>query len=870
MTDWRARATVPAILLIGMIQALLAPGGAQAQANSGAPETDSAAADSVVRGPIEIDPTLEGTVRPAQYASVLGTRAAWLGREDGSGDFWVHPFLVGSDLSLHLVDGEELTELPVTRIRVRPEGTTLFRQAGGVTVRQHMVVPVDEPAVLVLLEVDAPRDVVVRARLRPVLQLSWPGSFGGQYAFWNANRNAYVLSESLQRRNAVVGAPGASPVAGAGTDIAIDIPVARASSVPVPLIFTAAEADRSVVLDRYTDLLSGAQTALTARQRWAADLEEGSVRLDTPNDDLDRAFVWAKVDLLGHRTCSPALGCGMVDGWSDGFVLNEPTTSGDFSGRAAGWGVIALVRAGLTDEARDLLRFQARHQRDDGKFPGRIQQSAVEAGRYEDGGGYDDGLATALWLVALHEYWSATGDSALLTELWPSVTTAMDWSIARETDDNGLTELDGAGAVAEGPLADMVKEDAYLAAVWVSAARGVATMASQVGEHALANLAADLDRLGRQSLNSLFWRSQVGHHAFALEDGGRRNDALTVWPVVGGALGHFDQLRMGATLTALSTQQLAVDWGMRSLVETDPLFDPEREGYGAVDPTATGLAAWANYRFRRPWAALPNLLALSRETVGSSRGSMASAYSGSSSEPLDGSLPQSAAGPAALINATLRGLLGWESDASQASAILAPQLPPSWDSVRVENLQVGQTRLDVELVQRRGRASATLTSSGDRLALSLLQAVPLGASGIQVRIDGRLTRGFLSQGEHDQEVRVELGMRGGPHTVEITWRGGASVDVPRIDASRTQGQGLRIVNVLRRGANLSIQVDGESGETYTFDVYGDRLRPAVNADGVGLSSVEVTSYDEETGRSQIRVTLPRGDGRAVVDLDFIS
>lgn len=870
MTNWRTRATVPAVFLLGISLSLADPDEIAAQANGNPAASDSVSADSIWRGPIEIDPTLEGTVRAGEYASVLGARAAWLGREDGSGDFWVHPFLVASDLTLQIVDGSEVTDLPVTRVRVRPEGTTLTRQGGGVTVHQHLVVPVDEPAVLVLLEVEGTRNVTVRARLKPVLQLSWPGSFGGQYAFWDEARGAYVLSESLQRRNAVVGAMGARPVQGSGAEVALDIPVSGGTSRPVPLVFTAGEADRATVLERYETLLAGAPDGLEARRRWAADLDASTVRLDTPNDDLDRAFAWAKVGLVGHRTCSPALGCGMTRGWSDGFAPGQPSFSGDFSGRAAGWGVLALVQAGLHEDARDLLRFQARHQRVDGKISGRLPQSAVEANRYDDGAAYDDGLATALWLVALYEYWNATGDSGLLVELWPTVATAMDWSIRLETDDNGLTELEGRGAVSEGPLAERIKEDAYLAAVWVSAANGVGAMASEVGEHVLANLAADLYRLGRQSLNQLFWRAQVGHHAYALEAGGLRNDALTVWPVVGGALGHYDPLRMGSTLAALSTQQLAVDWGVRSLVATDPLYDPVREGYGAVDPTATGLAAWANYRFRRPWAALPNLLALSGETVGRSRGTTAEAYSGSEPTPIASALPQSSDGPASIINATLRGLLGWDTNAPVSSAVLAPQLPPSWDSVRVENLRVGNTRLDVDLSQGRGRATARLRSTGDRLALTFVQAVPIGARGVQVRIDGRTTRGFLSTGEHDQEVRIELSMRGGEHTVEVTWRGGAAVDVPRVDAGRMDGQGLRIVNVMRRGANLSIQVDGEAGATYTFDTYGDRLRPAVNADGVAASAVQVTEYDEETGRSRVRVTLPRGDGRTVVELDFVS
>lgn len=46
---------------------------------------------------------------------------------------------------------------------------------------ERLFAPLDEPAFVAVLEVDAVRPIEVIARFRPDLQLAWPAGFGGQY-----------------------------------------------------------------------------------------------------------------------------------------------------------------------------------------------------------------------------------------------------------------------------------------------------------------------------------------------------------------------------------------------------------------------------------------------------------------------------------------------------------------------------------------------------------------------------------------------------------------------------------------------------------------------------------------------------------------
>ncbi len=851
--------------------AFAAPAATAQSASEGTPSADSTATTVAW-----VDPTLTGPARADEFLSVVGDRAAWLGRGDGSGEVWAHPLILASDFKLSVSSSpdETLRPLTPTEVSAQPGTVELTYRGDDFMVRQRIYVPAEEPGVLMLFHVEADRQVVLRVSFTPVFQYAWPASFGGQYAFWDSTNQVYVLSESLQRRNAVVGSPDAQPAAGTRTRIALDIPVSptRARQGAIPLAFAGGEGSRDELVSSHRRLLSMSAGPDANRSAWLADLDNTTVRLDTPDDDLDRAFAWAKADLEGQRTCNPALGCGLVSGWRDGFRVNRPSASGAYGGTATGLSLLGLVRTGQFERARDGLRFLARHQRADGKIPGRIPQSAVEAGWLESEDPYREALSTPLWLLGFSEYWRASGDSDLVSILWPSIEAAVEWALARETDDNGIIELDGTGAVPDGPLAEAVEEDAFSAAVWVAAAEGIAAMASEVGEHALANLAADLFRLGRQSINQTFWSGEAGHYAFGRLDGGGRNDALTAWPVVAGAYGLLEPRQMGRTLGVVGRGSMSTHWGVRSLDARDAHFDAERPGYGAVTPYLTAFAAWAEFRYRRPWAGLPTLGAVARLALDDDRGRMASDYSGAFPRALPGALSQSSPGPGVFAAAVVSGLLGWEPDGPAQSAIFAPQLPPAWDSARVEGLPVGSTRVNAVMRQSPGRASTTFTSSGDPVSLTFVQAVPIGARVTGVSIDGRTSRGLHATGEHDQQVSIELRLRGGAHQVDVTWTGGTAIQ-PSGFALSTDGERptLRVLDVRREGPRLMVQVEGQAGQAYELEMHGSALRPAPPVEGASgpEPEVRVLEHDGETGVTVLRVTLPGREGRVVAEVGLV-
>ena len=133
-------------------------------------------------------------MRPGEYLGVVGPRAAWLGLETGQAELWVHPLKVGNGFRLSFMTSGNGAPIPgsaVARtVQVGPELATITYSHAAFQVRQHILAPADTATsgLLVLLEVDTPEPLEIIAEFEPVLNYMWPGSLGGQYAYWDAER----------------------------------------------------------------------------------------------------------------------------------------------------------------------------------------------------------------------------------------------------------------------------------------------------------------------------------------------------------------------------------------------------------------------------------------------------------------------------------------------------------------------------------------------------------------------------------------------------------------------------------------------------------------------------------------------------------
>jgi glycogen debranching enzyme len=813
---------------------------------------------------------LRGDVRPRQYLGVVGPRSAWLGAETGEAELWVHPLKIASAFQLDFRVPEYVEAIrgrDVARtVEVRPEATTITYSHATFTVRQHMLAPLDEPGLLVLLEVDTYRPLEIVASFRAVLQYAWPGGLGGQYVFWSEGDRAFVLSESLRRRNAFIGSPWAKSASShpahalpdAPSTFTIPVDPARAAREVVPIAVVAGTGPREETAAAYRRLLARAAEVYGARRRHAEALRENGLRIDTPDHRLDLAIEWAKVNLAEQRVCNPDLGCGLVAGWGPSGDGARPGFGWFFGGDAA-INSLAMAATGQWAEAAEGLRFLAKYQREDGKIPHEISQAAAVVPWFEEFPyAYSHADTTPFWLLGLWRQWKASGDASLLGELWPAAKKAWAWCLPHDTDGDGIIEntTAGLGAIEVGAIGEDIHQDVYLAAVWTRAVGAMAEMAAARGESELAARVQSIETTARRSIESRYWIEGAGHHAFGILRSGKTNDTLTAWPATAAAFSLFEPAHARRTLAALSGHALTADWGARMLTTESPLYDPTHYNMGAVWPFVTGFVALGHYQYGRPWAGFPLVDALARMAFEWARGRHPELLSGAFYRPLDTAVPQQFFATSALASAVAYGLLGWEPDAPAGRARLAPQLPPQWERAQVSGLAVGKARLAVAIEQAAGRLVLRLDPSGGPLTIDVRPRPPEGARDVWITVDGER---FAPDPDRGAPVRLD----GRPRRVEVRWEGGLDVEPPATALEPGQAdRGVRVLDLKAVPDGWRLALEGACGSRATVRLHGARpaaaagasLRPAGSATD---ATVVFPPSAEPFSRSEVTLTAPR-------------
>ncbi len=824
---------------------------------------------------------LKGPARPGVYLGAVGPEAAWLGFETGEGEVWAHPLKLARDIRLSFSIPHYAEAIPgnrvATRVEVAPGHVIVDYNHEAFAVRQHILAPQDIPGILILLEVDAVVEIDIHVEFQPVLQYAWPGGFGGQYLFWDQGSRAFILSESLRERNAVIGSPWAQEayahpahrLAEAPSVFVIPVELGRARDEFIPIGIVGAIAPREEVMATYRELLERATTLPQEIMTWATDITGGTLHFEAewkagesavaPDRARPRSVLeWAKINLAEQRVCNPDLGCGLVAGWGPSGTSLRPGFGWFFGGDAA-INTLAMDATGQWEGVAEALRFLARYQREDGKIPHEISQAAGRISWFEDFPyAYYHADTTPYWMLALWHYWRASGDEALLRELWPAFERAYRWCLTVETDGDGIIEntTGGLGAIEVGGLGEGIHQDIYLAAVWIAALQGTAEMAGALGSTSLASEAEALSSHAKETLNRRYWRPEEGYHAFGILQGGDTNNNLTAWPSTALAFGLLDDDEAEGTLTNLSRDAISSSWGARLLSTESELYDPLHYNNGMVWPFMTGFVAWGQYRYRRPWAGYPLLHALWALHDDWSPGRHPENLSGAFYQTLDATVPHQFFASSMMVTPLARGLLGWDPNAPRGRALLAPQPHPEWDGFSVENLRVGKTRIRLKYRRDGEVVEVEMESQGPEVELTYIQGIPLGAQNLVMEGNPEGGRGRQEAGRHDirHQLTFTLSERSSVR-LRFEWDGGLEVyrGVDEELAVGSSSRGPRILDFTREGEVWLLTVEGEGGKEETVFLRGD----AVETEGGRITRLG------ERGKSILEIPFPDSGPRVV-------
>jgi glycogen debranching enzyme len=842
---------------------------------------------------------------PAQrtrFLDVVGRRSAFFGYEGRPLEAWVYPLKLVDDFELSF----RLRDYPLdihgrdvlAQIEVRPEATVLVYSHAAFTVRQVLFAPVDEPGLVSLLDIDSVLPMTVTGTFRPRLRLMWPAGLMTPNVEWDEKAHLYRLTEESQRFVGIVGSPGARdlsvmPYQEEPKDLPLRFEIeatpeaTRAGFIPIVFASVKGKDEAKAAYDRILGSVPALYAGNVAHYR---RVQEQTLSVTTPDPALDRSFAWAKVGIDKGLATNPGLGTGLLAGFRTSGDSERPGFAW-FFGRDALWTTLAFHAYGDFASAREALEFLRRVQREDGKVPHEISQSASYLPWFTDYPyPWNSADATPLFVVAHADHWRSSGDRGFLDASFESIVRAWRFTAGTDTDGNDLVENTrfGHGWVEGGDLYPP-HEEIYQQGVWIEACRAMAEVAEVRGDRTLAEEARARAERTRKAVEATYWREDQGGYAFATflprekpeaERGPERArrqarlDALsgggvvyedTVMPAVPMWWGHLDETRAQRQVDRLGAAALATDWGARLLADTSALYDPLSYHHGSVWPLFTGWSAMAAYRHGRPHVGYQALRANADLRSATALGYVTELLSGDYLAAFGRSSHHQVWSEAMVVTPLVRGLLGLTVEGGGRLVRFAPQLPADWDRVAVRNVAAGAERLDISMVRTAGRdtiAVTRLTGGTEPLRLLLAPSYPLDARIDAIEVDGRTTRFSLERIGDVQRPQVEADLPGKRVLIVVRYAPGTDAWVrPALPEAGARSSGLRILRSRAENGALRLVLEGSGGRRYEMGVrspqrLGSAAGVAVRTAGSGSWTVEVT-FDGPPG-SYVRreVVLP--------------
>lgn len=819
---------------------------------------------------------LEEAARTGRFFAVAGRRSAAFGYENRGLEAWVYPLKILDELRLSFriqgypleVEGADI----LASVSVRPEATVFVYSHAAFTVRQIVFAPLDEPGVVILLDIDSTLPMTVLGSFRPRLKLMWPAGLMTANVQWDEKARLYFLTEETKRFAGVIGTPG-------GTDLSVmpyqeeprDVPLRFSLAVPleeqrerfIPIVIAGGVAGKDEAKASWQRLLGSARALYEANVAHYRELLSRTASVITPDPRLDAAFAWARVGIDKGLVTNPLLGRGFLAGYRTSGESERPGFAWLF-GRDALWTALATTSYGDASATRTALEFLGAHQRADGKIPHEISQSAslipwFDAYEFP----WNSADATPLYVIAHGDRFRATGDRDFMAKEWPKVLKAWRFTAATDTDGNGLVENTkfGHGWVEGGGLYP-AHEEIYQQGVWVEACRSLAEMADATKDARSAAAARAWGERTRAAIEKTYWLGERGFYAFATarprekppeadpgpnrERRQARMEALasgglvdedTVMPAVPMLWGLLDDDRAQSELDHLGGAALATDWGARLLSERSPLYDPLSYHAGSVWPLFTGWASLAAYRYGRPGVGYQALMANALLTFQGALGSVTELLSGEYAAPFGRSSHHQIWSQAMVVTPLLRGLFGLDARDAGRTLVVAPQLPPDWPSAEVRNVAAGSSRCDLSLKRVPGRLTLDVArrDGSGALRLAAAPAFPQDARIRSVTIDGRPQALEISRVGDVQRAHVALDGDWRQASIVFELDEGTEAFVPALPApTGARSDGLRLLRSRAEAGALRLVVEGRPDGRNTLLVRSQR-QPG-EAEGVRVTA----------------------------------
>jgi len=807
------------------------------------------------REPVQIGHhELSRPARPWEFLDAVGKRAGLFGNEAGRFEAWVYPLKIFRDFDVTFVlDDRRIPASSLVRhLAMRPEGPTLTFSSDSFSVKETWLVPPEENGAIIRFEINTWQPVAIEASFTRDFQLMWPAGLGGTYMSWNPELHAFTLGEEGRKFAAVVGSPSASSAnpeffsnsyASTHSTFRLDT---ISKGTAVRYIFIAGSTARPDDARKNYERLSGNPAEFfSASRKYYEDYLARTLSLELPDSKLQAAYDWSRISTIQGLVANPFLGTGLVAGYRSSGETARPGFAW-FFGRDSLWTDLALNSIGDFATTRTALEFIAKYQRADGKVEHEVSQTASLVDWWK---GFPYGFASAdatpLFIIAMNDYVTSSGDVAFAKEHWDNAWRAYQF-IKSTYNAQGLPRNFGIGHgwIEGGPLLP-VETEAYQSGLAAAALQSLGSLAAAAGKQQDADaVAKDLDALHKK-INDAFWDAADQTLVFAVDRQNKQVHTPTVLSTAPMWFDTFDSEKANATIDHIANWDHTADWGMRIISEQHPLYGPTGYHFGSVWPLFTGWAAVAEYRNHRPLEAYANLNANSSLALDGPLGRVTEVLSGSYYEGLGTASPHQIWSSAMVISPIVRGMLGLAVHETKKTIEVAPHLPADWDHVALHHLAFCGGQADIVYTRRNDGIHLELKTANT--GICSLQFAPSFSKHARVRgvtWNGKPAKYTVEPNGNDQHAVISLPWSTGEALVRVddNFALQADADPPPLGSA---SQNLKISREQWSANNrdLKLRVAGIAGRRYALRAYGAKIASVNGAElkqlANGLQNIEI-------------------------------
>ena len=804
--------------------------------------------------------TLERLARPGTPFDKVGRKFAVLGDESGTFEAWAYPLKILRNFEISFFIGSSTRAVKagdiVQYVSVSPEVTFLTFTYQSFTVKAFFITPVHEPGAIILLKVDTEVPLTIVCGFLPVLQPMWPAGIGGQFVYWNEDLKAYIISESTGKNHGLVGSPTASGLSYTPAHMLSDSPnefqIKLSDPINVkdkfiPIYLAGGQGDREDILNIYKKLQESPEQYYLENVRHYQNLQENTLQIQTPEPKLDLAFHWAKVAFDNLIVDNPNLGKGLVAGLGASGSSGRPGF-GWFFGGDAYINSFSFMSYGAHENVREILKFTQNWQRDDGKMSHELSQAEGYIDWWNDYHyGYIHGDTTPYYITAMYDYMQKSGDVDFIKESWGSLKKAYTWCLSTDANNDGLMDNKkaGLGALEYGALTG-IETDIYLAAVWIRAAMGMQQMALAADDTTLGRAAAQDFILAQKAFEEKFWDKDSQFYVYAFNTEGKHVKEISPWNAVGLMWKLGTPERSQISLERICSSELTTDWGIRSISNKSPYFQPLNYNYGAVWPFLTSWVTTALYKHSMPLQGYTLLLATAQHTFDNALGSITEVFSGSQNVWPQEAVSHQGFSTAGVTLPLVRGLMGLEGDAINKFLFFSPHFPADWENVKINNYKIGNASFSIDYKKSPGKISVNIQSEkADKYKIHFAPNFSATTIIQSFSINGEPAAFDTIQSSQTIQIRANSHINESPLLLELETLPSLEIlsVIPKTKIG-DRNKGLKILSVQKKGTSIVIKVEGLAKTEYVLRI----LNPEMAQSVIGAVIKE----------GQLKITIPKG------------